>query len=77
VCQLRREGTPVINVSRCARTEDGDYILREFHEEGEYLDFRTGDHIWWVGCDIERQRIVASLNPGKYRKPGYVTLWLR
>ncbi len=65
------------DVSRCARTPDGDYVLEHFEEEVDYANAETEEWIWSIGRDRATGQILASHSTRFYQNPAYECVWLR
>lgn len=66
-----------IDVSQCARTPEGDYILREYIDDVDYCDAQTEDWIWSIGKNQKNGVILASTSAKFYQNPDWTCLWLR
>ena len=66
-----------IDVSKCKRNTDGDYILTEFNDNTDYCDAKTETWIWSIGKSRETGIILASSSTKFYNNPKFECLFLR
>lgn len=70
-------GGEAVDVSECARTPEGDYILEKFIDDVDYCDKEREAWIWSIGKNIQTGQIIASTTGRFYQNPLYECLWLR
>ena len=66
-----------IDVSRCDRTPEGDYVLTAFEDDVDYCNAKTEEWIWSIGRELATGRIIASHSNTLYQNPAFECLWLR
>lgn len=66
-----------IDVSKCRRTAESDYILEEFIPDADYCNAETEAWIWSIGKDLWTGKIYASHSNKFYLNDKYECLWLR
>lgn len=71
------EAGQAIDVSRCKRTNEGDYILTHFAEDVDYCNAETEEWIWSIGQDLSTGEILASHSSKFYQNADFNCLWLR
>lgn len=77
VMERKIKNGKAIDVSKCERDGDGNYILESFTEDIDYCDASTETRIWSIGEHVETGRILAATNVKFYQNPAYKCLWLR
>jgi hypothetical protein len=66
-----------VDVSDCARTPEGFYILTEFKEGLDYADGAAERWIWSIGKRNTDGVILASQGVDFYQNPDFECLFLR
>lgn len=72
-----------IDLSKCRRTGDGDYILPKriqppkHREPKDYCDTQLASWIWSIGRNKRTGQVVASLSGRFYGRRGWECIWLR
>jgi len=66
-----------IDVSRCPRTEDGDYILAKFVDGKDYCNMARQEWIWSIGKRKSDGVILAAHDGRFYENPYFDCVWLR
>ena len=66
-----------IDVSKCQRTGDGDYILDSFTSGVDYCDAKAESWIWSIGQNLATGQILASTTGKFYENCDFKCLWLR
>jgi hypothetical protein len=66
-----------IDVSKCPRNSNGDFILTAFQEDVDYCDAEREEWIWSIGRDRKSGEILASTSGKFYQNPSYECLFLR
>lgn len=70
--QSKLDSREAIDISACPRTEEGDYLLSEFHEDKDYCDGAAEQWIWSIGKLLTEQPVrmrdgsVRTLPVGTY-----------
>ena len=75
--QEKLKAREAIDVSKCEKTPEGDYILKEFTEGKDYCDGKKEHWIWSIGKHKVTGQIVASTSTKFYQNEDYECLWLR
>jgi hypothetical protein len=75
----RLERGECVDLSTCARTAQGDYIVPVdvWQEDMDYCNADTEEWIWSIGRSHADAQIIASHSNYLYLNPDYECLWLR
>lgn len=67
-----------IDLSKCERTPEGDYIVKHFDEDGDfdYCDAETESWIWSIG-KFPDGSVIASTSGKFYQNESCRCVWLR